>query len=237
MISEILFLIVLFFANAVQAITGFAGTVLAMPPSSYLIGLDNAKVVLNVMAWISGLLIAIMNYKNIQWRELIKIIIFMLLGMGVGIRICEVVHSDSILLTVYGVIILIIALKNLLFKKEVRIHKSVLLIVLIISGVLHGMFVSGGALLVVYAVQILKDKDEFRATIAPVWVVLNTYMMFSQYKAGLFTSGNINLILLSIIPLFVATWVGGKLAKKLDKNIFLNLTYILLIISGLSLIL
>lgn len=237
MISEILFLIVLFFANAVQAITGFAGTVLAMPPSSYLIGLDNAKVVLNVMAWISGLLIAIMNYKNIQWIELIKIIIFMLFGMLIGIRICEVVHSDSILLTVYGVIILIIALKNLIFKKEVKIHKSVLLIVLIISGVVHGMFVSGGALLVVYAVQILKDKDKFRATIAPVWVVLNTYMMFSQYKAGLFTSSNINLILLSIIPLFVATWAGGKLAKKLDKNIFLNLTYILLIISGLSLIL
>ena len=99
------------------------------------------------------------------------------------------------------------------------------------------MFVSGGALLVIYAVQVLKDKDEFRATIAPVWVVLNTYMMISQYKAGLFTNGNINLILLSIIPLLVATWVGGKLAKKLDKNIFLNLTYILLIISGLSLIL
>lgn len=237
MISEILFLIVLFFANTVQAITGFAGTVLAMPTSSYLIGLDNAKVVLNVMAWISGLLIAIMSYKNIQWRELIKIIIFMLFGMSIGIKICEVVHSDSILLTMYGVIILLIAFKNLIFKKEAKIHQVVLLIILIISGVIHGMFVSGGALLVVYAVQVLKDKDEFRATIAPVWVVLNTYMMISQYKAGLFTNGNINLILLSIIPLLLATWVGGKLAKKLDKNIFLNLTYILLIISGLSLIL
>lgn len=143
MLSEILFLIVLFFSNVVQGITGFAGTV---PP-------------------------------------------------------------------------------------------SILLIVLLLSGIIHGMFVSGGALLVVYAVQVFKDKDEFRATIAPVWVVLNTYMAFSQYKSGLFTSSNINLILLSIIPLFIATWVGGKLAEKLDKNIFLNLTYILLILSGMSLIL
>lgn len=236
MVSNILFLVVLFFANTVQAITGFAGTVLAMPPSAYLIGLDNAKVVLNVMAWISGLLIAVINYQHIRWKELAKIILFMILGMIVGIKICEVVHSDSILLTIYGVIILIIALKNLLFKKEVKIPSAVLLIILILSGIIHGMFVSGGALLVVYAVQVLKDKDEFRATIAPVWLVLNTYMMFSQYRNHLFTGNNINLILISIIPLFAATWIGSRLAQRLNKNIFLNLTYILLIISGLSLI-
>ena len=134
-------------------------------------------------------------------------------------------------------ILFIIALKNLILKKEVTVPPSILLIVLLLSGIIHGMFVSGGALLVVYAVQVFKDKDEFRATIAPVWVVLNTYMAFSQYKSGLFTSSNINLILLSTIPLFIATWVGGKLAEKLDKNIFLNLTYILLILSGMSLIL
>lgn len=237
MLSEILFLIVLFFSNVVQGITGFAGTVLAMPPSACLIGLDNDKVILNVMALISGLLIAIMNYKNIRWKELIKIIIFMIIGMVVGIKICELVNSDNVLLTVYGIVIFIIALKNLILKKEVTVHPSILLIVLLLSGIIHGMFVSGGALLVVYAVQVFKDKDEFRATIAPVWVFLNTYMAFSQYKSGLFTSSNINLILLSIIPLFIATWVGGKLAEKLDKNIFLNLTYILLILSGMSLIL
>lgn len=236
MMSEVLFLIVLFFANAVQAITGFAGTVLAMPPSAYLIGLDNAKAVLNVMAWISGLLIAAMNYKHINWKELMKIIIFMLLGMIIGIKICEIVDSDNTLLRIYGGIILLIALKSIILKKEMKIPSAILLIILIASGIIHGMFVSGGALLVVYAVQILKDKDEFRATIAPVWVILNTYMMFAQYKGGLFTSSNIELILISIIPLFIATWVGGKLAKKLDKNVFLNLTYILLIISGLSLI-
>ena len=45
--KELLFLLVLFVSNVIQAITGFAGTVLAMPPSVYLLGLDHAKVVLN----------------------------------------------------------------------------------------------------------------------------------------------------------------------------------------------
>ena len=47
--KELLFLLVLFVSNVIQAITGFAGTVLAMPPSVYLLGLDHAKVVL--MLW------------------------------------------------------------------------------------------------------------------------------------------------------------------------------------------
>ena len=33
--KEIIFLFVLFVANVIQAITGFAGTVLAMPPSTW----------------------------------------------------------------------------------------------------------------------------------------------------------------------------------------------------------
>lgn len=63
--KEIIFLFVLFVANVIQAITGFAGTVLAMPPSIYLLGMDNAKVVLNVMALLSGLMIASVD-KGIQ---------------------------------------------------------------------------------------------------------------------------------------------------------------------------
>ena len=67
--KEFIFLIVLFIANIIQAITGFAGTVLAMPASMFLLGIDDAKVVLNVMALISGLLIAISSYKSINKKE------------------------------------------------------------------------------------------------------------------------------------------------------------------------
>ena len=63
--KELLFLFVLFVSNVIQAITGFAGTVLAMPPSVYLLGLDHAKVVLNVMAWLSGLMIAVTGFINL----------------------------------------------------------------------------------------------------------------------------------------------------------------------------
>lgn len=235
--KEIIFLFVLFVANVIQAITGFAGTVLAMPPSIYLLGMDNAKVVLNVMALLSGLMIAVMSYHHMNKKEVIKICVCMVASMAIGIQICKTVPSEQILLIIYGVIILLIAGKNLLCHRQRTLPKALLLVILLLAGVIHGMFVSGGALLVVYAAQVLKEKEEFRATLAPVWVVLNSILLVSQVRQGVFTEGNIRLILISIIPLFMATWLGKKLVKKVSQKVFLNLTYVLLLVSGLSLIL
>ena len=216
--KELLFLLVLFVSNVIQAITGFAGTVLAMPPSVYLLGLDHAKVVLNVMAWLSGLMIAVTGYRHINWKELLKMSAVMLVGMFAGIQICRIVKSENILLKIYGIIIVVFELKNLCIHTEKKLPDLILWIVLILAGIIHGMFVSGGALLVIYATQVLKEKEEFRATVAPVWVVL------------------IRLICISILPLLIATWLGKKLVCKVSQKVFLNLTYILLLISGVSLI-
>lgn len=234
--KELLFLIVLFVSNVIQAITGFAGTVLAMPPSVYLLGLDHAKVILNAMAWFSGLMIAVTGYRHINWKELIKMSGFMLAGMFAGVQICRVVESEDILLTVYGIVIVAVALKNLCIHSERKFSPVILGIILLLAGIIHGMFVSGGALLVIYATQVLKDKEEFRATVAPVWVVLNSCLMFTQMRAGLIGQADVRLILISIVPLLVATWIGKKLVKKVSQKVFLNLTYILLLISGISLI-
>ena len=233
--ANIIFLVVLFLANAVQAITGFAGTVLAMPPSILLIGMDEAKVVLNAMAWLSGLIIAVQNCKDINFKELGKMIALMFIGMIIGMKVYEILPANQLLI-IYGVVVILIGLKDLCIKKTFQLNKVICLLILLAAGVMHGMFVSGGALLVIYAVQALKDKNEFRATVAPIWVILNTFMMFSYMRGGLVSEASLQLIGVSIIPLFLAIWIGNKLQKKINQKVFLNLTYGLLMISGLSII-
>ncbi|MFI3238582.1 MAG: sulfite exporter TauE/SafE family protein [Lachnospiraceae bacterium] len=233
--KTIIFLLVIFFANAIQAITGFAGTVLAMPPSILLVGMDEAKVVLSFMAFLSCLIITIQNRKEINRKEMTKMSSFMLVGMVVGIWIYTIVEPD-ILLPIYGIIVVLVGVKNLVLKKEMKLNQYALITVLLIAGIIHGMFVSGGALLVIYAASVLKDKNEFRATIAPVWVVLNSILFASYIASGLVTASNIKLILMSIVPLFVATYVGNVLQTKIKQEYFMKLTYVLLILSGLSIL-
>ena len=49
MMHYALFFLVILAANVIQGITGFAGTILAMPPSLMLVGYPVAKPVLNVL--------------------------------------------------------------------------------------------------------------------------------------------------------------------------------------------
>ena len=56
------------------------------------------------------------------------------------------------------------------------------------AGVIHGMFVSGGALLVIYASSALKKKEEFRATMAMLWVTIGCYITGNQIQSGYFNS-------------------------------------------------
>ena len=64
MMNYILFLLVILLTNIIQGITGFAGTILAMPPGLMLVGYPVAKPVLNVLGLLSGIYVFTGNYKR-----------------------------------------------------------------------------------------------------------------------------------------------------------------------------
>ena len=70
-------------------------------------------------------------------------------------------------------IIVIIGIKNLAVPQQKFMPEWALWIILALAGLIQGMFVSGGALLVIYAVQKLRDQQQFRITLSAVWTVLN----------------------------------------------------------------
>lgn len=234
MINDILFQIVLFLANTIQTITGFAGNMLAMPFSIRLVGIEEAKAVLNIFTLLACLIISIQNRKYINYSVLLKMIGGMVAGMIVGIWLFEKLPL-SILLKCYAIIIICVALKKMFWKKEISLKNWAMMLVLLAAGIIHGMFLSGGALLVIYAVSVLKDKDEFRATIAPVWVILNAFLIVDHYRLGYYTEKNLMAIVISIVPLMFSIIVGNFLYKKINQQQFLKITYVLLIVAGVSL--
>lgn len=226
-----IFLIIVLITNAIQAITGFAGTLLAMPPAILLIGVDNAKVILNFIAFLTCLFIVLGNRKKVKWRILAKILVLMAVGMAAGIWIFRQVHLD-ILLYLYGGLIMVTAVRKLRNSGGKELVSVVQAVILLAAGVIHGMFVSGGALLVVYAADVLKDKEEFRATVAAVWVVLNAVLLCSQAMEHMFTPELTGFAVIACIPALAGVAVGNRLHQRIGKKAFLRVTYILLFISG-----
>lgn len=247
-IKDLIVFIILFGANLLQAITGFAGTLISMPPTIKLIGVGEAKALLNAIAQISSLMIVCTGFKHINWKEFSKMFICMIIGMAAGIKIFEIFPLHQLLI-LYGIMIIAIAIKKLLFSRtntdkasynsktssqhgSTSISKLFMLIILLTAGIIHGMFVSGGALLVVYAAAVLKDKEEFRATIAMIWLTTGCYMTGTQIMLGNFNTHVIMLLIVGIVPVFAGTLIGTKLVKKIPQEIFMKLTYILLLLSG-----
>lgn len=235
MLKDIIFLVVVFLTNIIQGITGFAGTVLAMPPGIFLQGIDTAKMVLNILGILASLWIVSVSYKDINWKEVKKILFFMVIGTALGMKIFTLLPLDF-LLKIYAIFIILMALKGIFIKGEVKTPEWVLVGVILLAGVIHGMFVSGGPLIMIYVAKKLKSKSSFRATLAIVWIVLNSYLALSHYNQGIFTSENLKLLYLSIPPFALGMIVGNILHHKMSQATFLKLSYILLSISGVALI-
>jgi uncharacterized membrane protein YfcA len=231
----LLFLIILI-SNTIQGITGFAGTILAMPFCILLIGIDNSKQILNLLGMLASIWIVARAYKNICWREFFKIIILMLLGLFIGMKVYSM-YSPTILLKILGIFILFVSLMGVLQKNKTRSKsKIVLSAILLLAGIIHGIFVVGGPLVVIYATYKLKDKANFRATLSLVWIILNGLILIKGIKLGQFNREVMGLLIPSIMALGFGMALGEVLYKKMNQNLFMRITYILLFISGISIL-
>lgn len=233
--EKALFLILFFFAYTIQAITGFAGNLFAMPVGTSLLGLHDTIAILNVMGVIACGGLALLNLKHVNWREFGKIIVVMIGFMFVGIWLDTIIPLPA-LLRIYGVIVIAVGVKNLFWPSEKEMPEWALWIIIVLAGLIQGMFVSGGAFLVIYAVQKIKDKQQFRITLSLVWGVLNFIYAVVAFQAGYFTEDVIQVTLWAI-PLALGSMVlGSIIQKRISPEKFLKFVYVLLIAIGIILL-
>ena len=241
MLKYVLFEIVVFLTNIVQCITGFAGTVLAMPFSVMLVGYDVARPILNVLGVGASLVIVAKEYRHINIKEFLKMAGVMVLGIIGGLYLKDLLSgNEKLIYRILGVIVIVFAVfsaARFYAKKDSKpIPKGISFALLVIAGVVHGMFVCGGPVLVTYASTKLKDNSEFRATVSAVWLVLNSVIMVQDITGGAFLKETLLLTLVSLAVLALALAAGNLIFKKMSRNVFLQITYILMFISGITLL-
>ena len=236
-LSELLFLLIIFLSNIIQAITGFAGTVLAMPLSIRFVGEEVCKPILNLVAIFVCAYVVIFHFKDIDWKEFLFILLFVGIGFGLGTALSYIPHDPKIFLIIYGSFIMAIAVVFFFLNTDkIKIPDPILYILLILGGILHALYVSGGPLVIIFATYKIKDKNKFRATLSMLWIILNS-ILFTEHMIQERFTGHVWMLFgmgaaLSIISIII----GHLIAKKLELKIFLKISYVLLFISGLSLL-
>lgn len=236
MLYDILFILIIFLSNIIQTITGFAGTVLAMPLSLKLEGAEVAKPVLNLVAVVICLYIVVRHFKDIDWIQFLIILVFVGIGFASGFAIELIEMNDKILLYIYGAIIILIAIVFFFVDFEkVNLPTWVMIIFLILGGIMHKLYVSGGPFVVIYAMSKLKEKNTFRATLSTLWIILNSILFTTQMVNGLFTPHIWILFGIGAAVSILSLVIGSLIAPHLSKKVFMKITCVLLLISGITL--
>lgn len=228
----IMVFLIIFLTNIVQTITGFAGTMLSIPFLLFLMSMSDAKILIVLVGIVWSIWMLVQNYHLINYKFLILLSILMSIGILIGLYFLKIIPTKFILI-IMAAIILVTAIKNML-KKDVS-HQSYLLEIIfgISAGIMQAMVLMGGPFLVMVADNYLKDREEYRITLAVLWLVINIILLAVYTFQGLINMQVMVVSGLNIIPLFMAILVGNKLNTKINNEQFGNLINILLIISAL----
>lgn len=238
---------IVFATHSLEGITGFGCTVLALPFVVLLLGIKTAVPVLVVLAWIIAAYIIMRSWTNIKWKEFLFIIANVGIGLPLGIFVFDN-FPDYILKAILAVFMILVGIHGLLntyinrndfpdVNGGVETHSRKTLLmrgILLLGGVIHGAFGTGGPFVVIYAARALPDKTLFRVTICLLWLVLNSVLMIQWTIAGGVWNLEIGSSIACAMPFLMAgILLGDFLHHKVNEYYFKILVFAVLSSSGL----
>jgi len=239
---------VIFAARVLESIMGFGGTVLALPILAILTPILDIKSTLVPVLALGNIVCCIgivwVGRKDLVWSELKAILAWMAIGLPIGFLVAGYASEVS-LRFVLGLFVLAVAVAYLIRRENAEVlqeqSESPLVrayrrVILILAGVVHGMFTTGGPLLVVYAARALRTKGLFRVTLAMVWLILNIVMVSGWIADSRIAAQAWPLAGITIPFIIGAVVVGDHFHHRLPEATFRKAAYVLLLIAGISLI-
>lgn len=235
----VLFGVVVLLAYTLEAVTGFGSIVIALSLGVLFLPFDQILPILVCLNICMTSVLAFKNRNSIHKPLLLTVILpGMLLGTLVG-YFAKPYLDEVILKQAFGILIVWFSGRELwrMYHKHNDQQRPVWLTRMITfgAGITHGLFASGGPLLV-YAVAGTKiDKAQFRATMVFVWFTLNAFLTIAFLLDGRLIPvlGN---VLMYIPLLYVAVKLGNVLHHKVKEEHFRVAVYTLLLLTGVILI-
>ena len=224
---------------AVEATTGFGATVIALALGVHLFSLGELLPVFVPLGLFVSSWLALRGRADVDRRLLLaRILPWMGLGLAVGLVIFERA-SHELLRRVFGAFV--VALAGLELARIARARESeptlsppAATAALLGAGVMHGMFSTGGPLLVWALGRSLPSKRAFRATLSCVWLVLGATLTVA-YAMNDRLDGQTLRATAALLPVLGVALAAGEWAHhRLDERRFRVLVYVLLLGAGAS---
>lgn len=239
------FAAIMFAAYAVQTVTGFGSMLLAVTFGAHLLPIrDLVTLAVPVSLLQTGYIVA-RHRDGIRWRLLgLRVLPLMGLGMAGGYLLGRDLTGNWLKMA-FGAMVLILAARELYLLWRTRkdatagarpIPQGASVAAMLGAGVVHGIYATGGPLLVYAIGREGLPKREFRSTLSAVWIVLNLVLVAGFAAEGRYSESNAIdlLVLVPAVPLGLI--VGEVLHHRVPERPFKIAVFTLLVAAAVSLL-
>jgi uncharacterized membrane protein YfcA len=226
-------------AFGVEAATGFGATVIAVSLGVHLFPLDALLPVLVPLGLVLSASIAWRERAHTDRRLLARRILpLMGLGLAFGIAAFERASAGA-LQRAFGAFVVAVAALELWRGRAAAPAARPLpplasSAALLGAGVIHGMFSTGGPLLVWALGRTPIAKRAFRATLSTVWLLLGSALSGAYALRGHLDAASLGATAALLPALGAALLLGDRLHHRLDEARFRRAVYALLLATGLT---
>jgi uncharacterized membrane protein YfcA len=216
--------LIVFAAIALESIVGFGATVLVMSLGTWILpvpALLPAYVPVNMAL-----------SASIVWRDRALIDRALLLrrvlplcgaGLLVGLALYRYAARPE-LLKAFGVMVVFIGLNEL--RKALRpaaaaaVGRARSSALMLAGGVVHGVFGTGGVLIVAALAGERMEKGRLRATVATLWLLLNAAMMANFAAHGAVGATSLRRSALLLPATIAGAWAGEQVHRRVAERPF-----------------
>lgn len=225
---------IIFVAFLVGAVSGFGNAVIALSLGAHWFEVGDLVVRVVPLTLVLTAYLAIRHHTAVRWKLLwLEVLPLMGVGAAAGFLL---VPQTPLLKVGLAVFVLAVSMRELLVAGTPVLNAPARVVVMLAAGVMHGVYATGGPLLVYALGKSQLDKSTFRATLSMVWFVLNIVMTGAYVVSGRLDA-EVAMEVATLVPaVVVAIVIGEWLHHRVDEVAFRKLVFVLLALSSIALL-
>ncbi len=223
---------IIFVAFTVETIAGFGATVVSLALGTALFPIETLlAVLLPVNVLISGYLFTRGRFCVDLRNVFLRLLPLLFLGFVLG-AFLRGVANERWLRLIFGTFTLLLAAAELYRLRRPETGARRAWPWLIAGGIVHGLFGTGGPLVVFALSRKVVEKEAFRSTLALIWLVMNVALISDLVRHRAFTAQTLGFSAFMLLPLALAIVTGERVFARVKPHAFRRLVFIGLFVAG-----
>ena len=235
------YVLVLIGAFAVRSAAGFGAVLVAVPLLAFVLPVKTAVSVATALTVVTSVRQAGRDWRLIAWGQFFAISLYTLAGIGLGFYFLHLLDEHAMRRGLGGFLVLyslyVLATGNAAPVLPARWHGPLGVGVGILGGLCSALFGGGvGPIYVVYFNILRMERDVFRVTMSTIMLVGSAARISGYASFGLYGAATLTLLAIGLPLVFVGSWLGDRVARRLQPRTFLALVGGLVLLSGAALL-